>query len=361
MARIYNFAAGPSILPLPALEEAAKKMVDYEGTGMSLVEMSHRGKVYDKVHKETVALAKELLAIPEDFAVLLLQGGATLQFGMLPMAFLKTGMTADYVNTGSWAKKAIDDAKLIGKVNVIWDNKAENYIKIPALSELKFTAGAAYVHICSNETIGGIQWQEFPDTGNVPLIADMSSEIMSRPLPWDKLSMVYAGAQKNLAPSGMALIVIKKSLLEQARKDLPAYLRYDLHAADDSLYNTPPTFSIWMANLTFKWIKSIGGMKEIEKRRDTKAKLIYDMIDESNGYYRCPVDKNCRSKMNIVWRLKSEQLEDSFISQAEKAGLSGLKGHRSVGGCRASVYNAMPVEGAKALADFMKDFMKKNG
>jgi phosphoserine aminotransferase len=361
MARIYNFAAGPSILPLPALEEAAKKLVDFEGTGMSLVEMSHRGKVYDKVHKETVALVKELLAIPEDFTVLLLQGGATLQFGMIPMAFLKSGMTADYVITGSWAKKALEDGKLIGKTNVVWDGKADNYIKIPAQSELKFTAGAAYVHICSNETIGGIQWQEFPDTGNVPLIVDMSSEIMSRPLPWNKLSMVYAGAQKNLAPSGMALIVIKKSLLEQARKDLPAYLRYDLHAADDSLYNTPPTFSIWMANLTFKWIKSIGGMKEIEKRRDEKARLIYDMIDESNGYFRCPVDTKCRSKMNIVWRLKTEDLENSLISQAEKAGLSGLKGHRSVGGCRASVYNAMPVEGVKALADFMKDFMKKNG
>ncbi|MBN2403654.1 MAG: 3-phosphoserine/phosphohydroxythreonine transaminase [Spirochaetes bacterium] len=361
MSRIYNFAAGPSILPLPALEEAAKKMVDYEGTGMSLVEMSHRGKVYDKVHKETVAMAKEILSIPDDFTVLLLQGGATLQFGMIPMAFLKSGMTADYVITGSWAKKALDDAKIIGKVNVVWDGKADNYIKIPALSELKFSGNAAYVHICSNETIGGIQWQEFPDTGNVPLIADMSSEIMSRTLPWDKFSMIYAGAQKNLAPAGMTFVVIRKSFLEKARKDLPVYLRYDVHAGDDSLYNTPPTFSIWMANLNFKWINSIGGMKEIEKRRDEKAKFVYDIIDGSKGYYRCPVDVNCRSKMNIVWRLKTEDLENSFISQAEKAGLSGLKGHRSVGGCRASIYNAMPVEGAKALADFMNDFMKKNG
>ena len=360
MARIYNFSAGPSILPVPALEEAANKMVDFEGTGMSLVEMSHRGKVYEKVHNETVSLLKELLQIPDDFTVLMLQGGATLQFGMIPMAFLKSGMTADFVTTGSWAKKALDDAKIIGKTNVAWDGKAENYIRIPAQGELKLTAGAAYVHICSNETIGGIQWQEFPDTGNVPLIADMSSEIMSRPLPWDKLSMVYAGAQKNLAPSGMALIIVKKSFLEQARKDLPAYFRYDLHAENDSLYNTPPTFSIWMANLNFKWIKSIGGMKEIEKRRDEKAKILYDMIDESNGYYNCPVEKSCRSKMNIVWRLKTEELENAFISQADKAGLSGLKGHRSVGGCRASVYNAMPVEGIKALVDFMKDFMKNN-
>jgi len=361
MARIYNFSAGPSILPLEALEEAAKKLVDYEGSGMSLVEMSHRGKIYDKVHKETISLAKELLKVPDDYKILLLQGGATLQFGMIPMAFLKSGMTADYVITGSWAKKALEDGKIIGKANVAWDGKADNYIKIPAKSELKLTDNAAYVHICSNETIGGIQWQDFPDTGNAPLIADMSSEIMSRPLPWNKLAMVYAGAQKNLAPSGMALVIMKNSLLEQARKDLPAYLRYDIHAGDDSLYNTPPTFSIWMANLTFKWIKSIGGMAEIEKRRDSKAKLLYDMIDESNGYYRSPVDKASRSKMNIVWRLKSEELEDKFISQAEKAGLSGLKGHRSVGGCRASVYNAMPYEGIKALVDFMKDFMKNNG
>jgi phosphoserine aminotransferase len=361
MARIYNFAAGPSILPLPALEEAAKKLVDYEGSGMSLVEMSHRGKIYDNLHNETISLARELLQIPEEFTILLLQGGATLQFGMVPMAFLKAGMSADYVITGSWAKKALDDAKLIGKVNVVWDGKSDNYTKIPAQSELKFNDKAAYVHLCSNETIGGIQWQDMPDTGNVPLIADMSSEIMSRPVPWNKLSMVYAGSQKNIAPSGVVLIIMRKSLIEQARKDIPIYLRYDNHAKENSLYNTPPTFSIWMANLTFKWIKSIGGMKEIEKRRDAKAKLIYDMVDESKGYYRCPVDINCRSKMNIVWRLKTEDLENSFISQAEKAGLSGLKGHRSVGGCRASVYNAMPVEGAKALADFMKDFMKKNG
>jgi phosphoserine aminotransferase len=361
MTRIYNFAAGPSILPLPALEEAAKKLVDYEGSGMSLVEMSHRGKIYDNLHNETISLARELLQIPEEFTILLLQGGATLQFGMVPMAFLKAGMSADYVITGSWAQKALDDAKLIGKVNVVWDGKIDNYSKIPAHSELKFNDKAAYVHLCSNETIGGIQWQDMPDTGSVPLIADMSSEIMSRPLPWNKLSMVYAGAQKNIAPSGVVLIIMRKSLIEQARKDIPIYFRYDNHAKENSLYNTPPTFSIWMANLTFKWIKSIGGMNEIEKRRDAKAKLIYDMVDESKGYYRCPVDIKCRSKMNIVWRLKTEDLENSFISQAEKAGLSGLKGHRSVGGCRASVYNAMPVEGAKALADFMKEFMKKNG
>ncbi|MBN2040141.1 MAG: 3-phosphoserine/phosphohydroxythreonine transaminase [Spirochaetes bacterium] len=360
MARIYNFSAGPSILPLQALEEAAEKMVDYEGSGMSLVEMSHRGKIYDSVHSETISLTRELLNIPEDYDILLLQGGATLQFGMVPMSFLKEGMTADYVVTGSWAKKALNDGKLIGKVNVAWDGKENNYTTIPDAKDLNLTKDAAYIHICSNETIGGIQWQDFPKT-DAPLIADMSSEIMSRPLPWDKLDMVYAGAQKNLAPSGMALIIMKKSLLEKARTDIPAYLQYATHAEANSLYNTPPTFSIWMANLTFKWIKSIGGMAEIEKRRDEKAKLLYDAIDGSNGYYRSPVDAKSRSKMNMVWRLPSEDLEAAFIKEADKEGLSGLKGHRSVGGIRASVYNAMPKEGIVTLVDFMTKFMEKNG
>ncbi len=361
MARIYNFSAGPSMLPLEVLKEAAKDLVDYQGSGMSLVEMSHRGKIYDKVHKETVSLARELLKIPEEYQILMLQGGGTLQFGMIPMAFLKSGMTADYVITGSWSQKACEDARHVGNVNIAWDGKAEKYMRTPGQSELKLTKDAAYVYICSNETIGGVQFQNFPDTGNVPLIADVSSEMMSRPLPWDKLDMVYGGVQKNIAPSGMALIAMKKSLIEKARKDLPIYLRYDNHAKEDSLYNTPPTFSIWMANLTFKWIKSIGGMAEIERRRDKKAKMLYDMIDNSNGYYNCPVDKNSRSKMNVVWRLKSEELENKFVKQAEEAGLHTLKGHRSVGGCRASIYNAVPVEGVEALVDFMKDFMKKNG
>jgi phosphoserine aminotransferase len=361
MPRIINFSAGPSMLPLEVLEEAAKEMVDYQGSGMSLLEMSHRGKIYDKVHKETIALTKELLNIPDGYSVLMLQGGATLQFAMIAMSFLKSGMTADYVISGAWAQKAYEDAKLIGNANIAWDGKAEKYMRMPAQSELKLTKNAAYVYLCSNETIGGIQWPYFPDTGGVPLIADVSSEMMSRLLPWDKIDMAYGGVQKNVAPSGMALVIIKNSFMEKARKDIPVYLRYDIHAKDDSLYNTPPTFSIWMANLTFKWIKSIGGMAEIEKRRDVKAKMLYDMIDNSNGYYNCPADKNSRSKMNVVWRLKSEELEDKFVKQAEAAGLHTLKGHRSVGGCRASIYNAVPVKGVEALVDFMKDFMKKNG
>jgi phosphoserine aminotransferase len=361
MARIFNFAAGPSTLPVETLQEAAAKMVDFDNTGMSLIEMSHRGKVYEGVHNETIALIREILQVPENYHILFLQGGATLQFGMIPLAFLHQGMTADYILTGSWAKKAYDDAKLIGAVNVPWDGKAEKYTRMPAQRELKLTPGAAYAHLCSNETIGGIQWQSFPDTGDVPLICDMSSDIMSRPVPWDKISMVYAGAQKNLAPAGMALVIMKDSLAQKARKDLPAYLRYDQHIENNSLYNTPPSFIVWMTGLTMKWIKSIGGLAEIERRRAEKSSLLYNAIEQSGGYYKNPVDKASRSPMNIVWRLPSEELEEKFIKEAKKEGFDGLKGHRSVGGCRASVYNAMPVEGIRKLVDFMKNFTANNG
>lgn len=361
MSRIYNFAAGPSTLPLPALEEASAKLVDYEGAGMSLIEMSHRGKIYDAIHNETVTLLRNILLIPDDFDVLFLQGGATMQFGMIPMAFLKEGATADFVLTGSWAMRAIEDARLIGKTRVLWDGEDNHYTRIPSLEELAFNNDAAYVHICSNETIGGIQWTDFPDTGDVPLIADMSSDILSRPLPWDKFDMVFAGTQKNLAPSGMALVLIRKDFARKARTDLPAYFRYDLHISKNSLYNTPPTFVVWMTNLTLKWIQSIGGLEEIERRREKKAGLLYDMIDGSGGYYRNPVDTGSRSQMNVVWRLPDEDLEKKFLRECENEGLSGLKGHRDVGGIRASLYNALPVEGVEALVDLMKRFMEENG
>ncbi len=362
MARIHNFSAGPSTLPLEALKEASEKLVEFDNKGMSLIEMSHRGKIYESVHNETIALAREILNIPDDFHILFIQGGATLQFGMIPIAFLQSGMTAEYVLTGSWSKKAHEDGKTVGQTNIAWDGKEEKYSRIPAQEELKITPDASYIHICSNETIGGIQWKSFPETApQVSLIADMSSEIMSRPLPWDRIDMAYAGTQKNLAPAGMALVIIKNSLAEKARKDVPAYLRYDNHINNNSLFNTPPSFVVWMTGLTLKWIKSIGGMREVERRRDEKAGMLYEMIDSSSGYYNCPVDINSRSPMNVVWRLKTEELEARFIKEAETKGLSGLKGHRSVGGCRASIYNAMPVEGVKALVDFMKDFMRING
>ncbi len=361
MARIYNFSAGPSILPLPALEEAQRELVEYKSTGMSLIEMSHRGKIYDEVHNEAIALIKEILQVPDEYAILFIQGGATLQFGMIPIAFLGSGKIADFIITGTWAKKAYEDAKLIGQAQIIWDGSSERYTRIPSQSELRFSSNAEYVHICSNETIDGIQWQTMPDTGGKPLIVDMSSDIMSRPVDWNTVSMLFAGTQKNLAPAGMALVIIKKQLLEKARKDIPVYLRYDVHAKENSLYNTPPTFTVWMTTLTLRWIQSIGGLPEIEKRRDQKATMLYSAIDASNGYYRCPVEKNSRSKMNVVWRLPDETLEEKFVKEAEKAGLSGLQGHRSVGGLRASLYNAMPVEGVKALIDFMNNFMQRNG
>jgi len=361
MSRIYNFSAGPSTLPLEALEDAGSQFVDYENSGMSLIEMSHRGKHYDAVHSETITLVREILQVPKTSHVMLLQGGATLQFGMIPLAFLKPDMSADYIVTGSWAKKAVGDARAVGEVALAWDGADCNYSRMPAQEELTLNPDAAYVHLCSNETIGGIQWQSFPETGDVPLVCDMSSEILSRPLDWNKIDMVYAGAQKNLAPAGMALVIMSERLASMARADLPAYLRYDLHIKNNSLYNTPPTFAIWMAQLTLKWIKSIGGMPEIERRRDEKASMLYDAITNSNGYYRSPVDQASRSAMNVVWRLPSEELEKQFLQQAQQENMSGLKGHRSVGGCRASIYNAMPVAGVKALTDFMSEFMKKNG
>ncbi|HNV46433.1 MAG TPA: 3-phosphoserine/phosphohydroxythreonine transaminase [Spirochaetota bacterium] len=361
MARIYNFSSGPSMLPLPALEEAAQKLVDFEGSGMSLVEMSHRGKVYERVHNETIALFREILTVPNEFQVLFLQGGATLQFAMIPMAFLRAGDAADFILTGTWAKKAHEDASLVGRANIIWDGKTSKYTRMPQQKELSFTSGARYVHLCSNETIGGVQWASYPDTAGVPIVADMSSDILSRQFPWNNIGLVFAGTQKNLAPAGMAIVVIRKDFIAAARKDLPAYLRYDLHAENNSLYNTPPTFTVWATNLTLKWIKSMGGLEALERLNREKATLLYDLIDASGGYYKNPVEKASRSLMNVVWLLDDDGLEDDFFKEAERQGLSGLKGHRSVGGCRASIYNAMPMEGVRALADFMKEFMKKHG
>lgn len=361
MARMYNFSAGPSTLPLEALEEAAQGLVNYKNTGMSLIEMSHRGKVYDEVHNQAIVLAKHILQVPDDYAILFLQGGATLQFGMIPMAFLQAGKKADFIITGTWAKMAYKDAQLIGNAHIAWDGAGENYRRIPSPHEIHIDNSAEYVHICTNETIDGIQWHYLPDTHGIPLIADMSSDIMSYPIDWSKVTMLFAGAQKNIAPPGLALVIIHKQLLEKARKDIPAYLRYDLHARENSLYNTPPTFTVWMMALTLQWVQSIGGLQEIIRRRDEKANLLYNTIDNSGGFYVNPIDASSRSSMNVIWRMPHEKLEDMFVKEAEKEGLNGLKGHRRVGGIRASIYNAMPVEGVKTLVDFMNSFMQKNG
>ena len=358
--RIFNFSAGPCTLPLSALEKAQTDFVDYQGAGMSLIEMSHRGEHYDKVHYEAIANIREVLNVPESHDIVFIQGGATLQFAMVPLNLMADGKTAEFVNTGTWVKKAIADAEKIGLTRVIWTGETENFTRIPAADEYKIGDDAAYIHICGNETIGGIEYHEYPDSGGIPLVADMSSHIMSRPVEWEKLQLAFAGAQKNLGPAGLALVIIHKGLLERCKNDLPAYLSYKTHAEKDSLYNTPPVFSIYMLKLTLDWVKSAGGLAEMERRAVTRSSALYDTIDNSEGWYRCPMDKESRSRMNICFRLPTEELEAKFIAEALENNFSGLKGHRSVGGCRASMYNAMPVEGAEKLAEFMVKFKKDN-
>lgn len=358
--RIFNFSAGPCTLPLPTLEKAQAEFVDYQGAGMSLIEMSHRGKHYDAVHFEAMAGIRDVLDIPDSHDILFIQGGATLQFAMVPLNLLSGDKTAEFLNTGTWVKKAIADAEKAGPIRIIWTGETEKFTRIPGNDEYRVAEDAAYVYICGNETIGGIEYHEYPDTGAVPLVADMSSHIMSRPVQWNKLDLAFAGAQKNLGPAGLALVVIHKKLLEKCKDGLPAYLSYKTHAGKDSLYNTPPVFAVYMMKLTLDWVKSQGGLSEMEKRALARSSALYDTIDRSEGWYRCPVDEASRSRMNVCFRLPTEDLEAKFIAAALEAGFSGLKGHRSVGGCRASMYNAMPLEGAERLAEFMLKFKKNN-
>jgi len=358
--RKYNFYAGPATLPLPVLEEVRDTLVDYKGLGLSLMETSHRSKEYEEVHNKAIDLFKELLQIPEAYKIVFLGGGATLQFSMVPMNFLTPGKACDLVLSGSWAEKAKNDAEKIGKVKVVFDGSASNFTTLPKTDDI-YNPDAAYVHITSNETIGGLQWKRFPDTGKVPLIADMSSDIMSTTIPVEKFSMIYAGAQKNLGPSGVTVAIIREDLLERCPKTLTTYLNYRTHADKNSLYNTPPVFSIYIMMLFLSWVKKQGGVKGMKELSGKKAGYIYKAIDESGGFYTCPVEKDSRSVMNIVFRLPSEELDSRFVKEAEKEGMIGLKGHRDVGGCRASLYNAMPVEGAAALAQFMKNFAKAQG
>ena len=361
MGRKYNFFAGPSTLPLPVLEQLRAEIVDTQGKGLSMIEASHRGGMYEAVHNETLDLLRELLDVPKDRKILFLGGGATLQFAMVPMNLRPAGATCDYALSGAWAKKAVADARLLGTVRLAFDGTPGNYTSLPAASSVKVPQDSAYLHLTSNETIGGIQWKEFPDCGNVPLLADMSSDILSRRIPAERFGLIYAGAQKNLGPAGLTVVIIAEPLLERSPKSLPAYLNYKTHAEENSLYNTPPVFAVWVTGLVLKWVKAQGGLAAVEKLNAEKAGLIYRAIDGSGGFYRSPVDKAVRSAANVVWRLPSEELEKAFVAESEKAGMLGLKGHRSVGGCRASLYNGMPLEGAKALAALMKDFAAKNG
>ena len=358
MARVFNFNAGPAVLPEETLEYAQKELLDFKGSGMSVLECSHRGKEYAAIHDECVANIKKLMKLSDDYAVLFLQGGASTQFAMVPMNLLTNGQTADYVNSGAWASKAIKEAKLIGKVNVAADCGKEIPTRVPSEKEIKLTPGAAYVHITSNETISGAQYKTFPKT-EAPLVADMSSDFLSRPFDANQFGLIYAGAQKNLGPAGVAVVVIRKDLAARVPANIPTMFKYTTHIEENSLYNTPPCFSIYMITLVTRWIEKMG-LENLYKQNVEKAKKIYDVLDSSK-FYKGTAVKECRSDMNITFRLPSEQLEELFVKEASAQKMKGLKGHRSVGGVRASIYNAFPVKGVDALVSFMKEFEKKNG
>ncbi len=357
--RIHNFSAGPSTLPVEILEALQKDIVDYQGVGYSLIEASHRGKVFDGIYNETMDLLKEIMGIPAGYTPFFLGGGATLQFAMIPMNFQGDG-TAYYAKTGTWSNKATDDAQKLGKVVVAFDGKESNYSTLPDPAKLDIPQDASYFYYCSNETIGGIQWQQVPEVGNVPLIVDTSSDFLSRPIDVEKFSLIYGGVQKNLAPAGATLVIVKDEMLERCPANLPAYLSYQTHAKAKGLYNTPPVFSIWAVNLMLKWIKKNGGLVGMQQRAEEKAGLLYDLFD-SSSFYRNPVDPAVRSRMNVVFRLPSEELEAQFVAEALKQGLSALKGHKSVGGCRASIYNALEKSSVEALIDFMREFERTHG
>jgi phosphoserine aminotransferase len=359
MVRVHNFNAGPAAMPFAVLQKAQSEMLDISGSGMSVMEMSHRSKEFQAIVEQAESGIRRLMGVPENYAVLFLQGGASLQFAMIPMNLRRPGKSADYVDTGSWASKAIKEAKVTGAMNTAWSGKAENYTRIPKADELTLSSDAEYVHICSNETIGGIRWPEFPKT-SVPLVADMSSDILSRSVDVGSFGLIYAGAQKNLGPSGLAVVIIRKDLIDRTPETVPIFLRYSTHFANGSMFNTPNTWGIYLLKLTCEWVESQGGVSSIQKINEKKAAALYDVIDSSD-FWRSPVKKEDRSIMNVVWRLPGESLEEQFIGEAKKQGFIGLKGHRSVGGIRASIYNAVSVESVNALASFMKDFEKKNG
>lgn len=365
--RIHNFSAGPCTLPLEVLEQVAEDLPDYQGQGMSVVEMSHRSKTVAGLFDEAQQLVRDLLKVPDDMHVLFLGGGATFQFGMIPMNLLAGGKAADYTHSGAWAKKAIADAKAVGKVNLVFDGSDDNFMSLPDPAGIKASEDAVYLHLTSNETIGGVQWKDFP-TIDKPIVADMSSDILSRPLDFEKFGIVYAGAQKNIGPAGCALVLIKQSIVDQCPGNLVNYLNYAGHVEGQSMRNTPPVFQVYLIKLVLEWLKEKGGVAWAQGMAAQRSQLLYDAIanaggDSSGGggFYTCPVDERYRSTMNVVFTTPSPELDAKFVEEALANGMSGLKGHRSVGGCRASIYNAMPLEGAKALADFMAAFAQRNG
>lgn len=360
MARVYNFNPGPAVLPESVLREVQEELLDFRGSGMSILESSHRGKEYAAIHTEAATNIAKLLGLSTDYKVLFLTGGASQQFAMVPMNLLGPGQVADYVKTGEWSAKAIKEAQIIGQVNVIADTSASQPARMPALSDLKQTPNAAYFHITSNETVAGTQWQEFPKS-TTPLISDMSSDILSRPINANDFALIYAGAQKNLGPAGVTIVIIRQDLIERANSKLPTILRYNTHSDNDSLYNTPPCFAIYVLALMTRWLLAQGGVAGIAKINRQKAETLYAAIDGAAGFYRGTAAKEYRSQMNITFRLPSEDLEARFLQEAAKLGFKGLKGHRSVGGIRASIYNAFPLQGVEALVAFMKDFAHRQG
>jgi len=361
MARVYNFSAGPAVLPEEVLQQAREEMLDWRGSGMSVMEMSHRGKEFMAIAEQAEADLRELMGIPANYKVLFLQGGASSQFAMVPMNLLRGKAAADYVNTGAWSKKAISEAKRYCTVNVAGSSEASKFTTVPAQAELKLSADAAYVHYTPNETIGGVEFPYIPLTGAVPLVADMSSTILSRPIDVSRFGVIYAGAQKNIGPAGLTVVIVREDLItEQVVEGTPTMLRYATHAGDGSMYNTPPTYGWYLAGLVFQWLKAKGGLAAMAEINERKARLLYAAIDASD-FYRSPVDPACRSWMNVPFTLANPELDATFLAEAKKAGLVTLKGHRSVGGMRASIYNAMPEAGVQALVDFMADFEKRNG
>jgi phosphoserine aminotransferase len=358
--RVFNFAAGPATLPLEVLQQVRDELEDWRGSGMSVMEISHRSKAFMGVAQEAENLLRELLGVPANYKVLFLQGGATGMFSAIPLNLTTADSTVDYINTGAWSKKAIGEAKRLTKVNVAADEAASSYCSAPEQGALKLTAGAAYVHYTPNETIGGVEFSYVPATGGVPLVADMSSTILSRPIDVSKFGLIYAGAQKNIGPSGLCVVIVRDDLIGKARPGTPSVWDFKAMADEGSMLNTPPTFGWYFAGLVFKWLKSQGGLSAIGERNRAKARDLYRAIDES-GFYRNPVSKNARSWMNVPFILAKPELDKTFLSEANAAGLTNLEGHRSVGGMRASIYNAMPLEGVRALTAFMKEFQRRHG
>ncbi len=360
--RVFNFNAGPGALPLPVLERMRDELLDYHGAGMSVMEMSHRSPQFEAINDKAEQSLRRMLGIPEEYAVLFLQGGASLQFAMAPLNFYVAGKPVDVLHTGAWTAKAIEELKKVAAYRLAASTEAEKFARLPRKGEISLAPDASYVHICTNNTIEGTEWSELPATGGVPLVADMSSDILSRPVDIKSFGLIFAGAQKNLGPSGITVAIVRRDWAERANDKIAKILQYRTHSKERSLYNTPPTFAVYAVGLVLEWVEAQGGIPAIEKSNVAKSTLLYSTIDAS-GYYHCPVEKESRSRMNIVFRVAggNEEIERKFVKEAEASGLAGVKGHRSVGGMRASLYNAVTLEAVEALTGFMREFERKNG